>query len=97
MPEPKVTPVKGTIGVAVLGTGSSLVAFHRPSVLALKGKYELRAVMERRMQGRAREICGEGIKVVPTLEEVCADETVDLVSLQGKDRRGTGRRNRGVC
>lgn len=83
MSDPKIAPLSPPIGIAVLGTGSSLVAFHRPSVLALKGKYELRVVMERRMQGRGKEICGAGVKVVATLAEVCADQTVDIVSLRG--------------
>jgi hypothetical protein len=35
--------------------------------------------MERNPRGRAEAVCGQGVKVVRTVEEVCRDPDVELV------------------
>lgn len=68
------------INVAIVGTGMSLAVFHRPSIIFLSDKFNLHTVVERSGKGRAKEVCGESVKVVKTLEEVVEDKEVDLVS-----------------
>jgi len=67
------------INVAIVGTGMSLAVFHRPSIIFLSDKFNLHTVVERSGKGRAKEVCGESVKVVKTLEEVVEDKEVDLV------------------
>ncbi|ORY21525.1 NAD binding Rossmann fold oxidoreductase [Naematelia encephala] len=67
------------IRVAVLGSGMSLTVFHRPSLLYHKDKYTLHSVLERSGQGEATRVCGEGVKVVKTLDGITNDPEVDLV------------------
>ena len=68
------------INVAVLGAGMSLTVFHRPSIVFHKGKFNLHTVLERSGKGKAKELCGDSIKVATSLDEICADPEVDLVS-----------------
>lgn len=70
---------RSPINVAIVGTGMSLSVFHRPSIIFLKDQFNLHTVVERSGKGRAREICGDGIKVASSLDDVVADQEVDLV------------------
>lgn len=72
------------IRVSVLGAGSSLKAFHHPSIQALPDCFVLHSVFERTDRGRARAICGEQITVVTTIAAVLNDDEVDLVGLQNQ-------------
>jgi hypothetical protein len=65
--------------VSILGTGMALVHLHHPSLASLPHQYKIHSVMERTPRGRAQETCGEGTKVVRTIEEVVDDPEVDLV------------------
>ena len=67
------------IRVSILGSGMSLAVFHRPSILFHTDKYTLHSVLERSGRGKVKEICGNGVKVVKSLEEVVSDTEVDLV------------------
>jgi len=67
------------INVAIIGTGMSLSVFHRPSILYLSDKFNLHTVLERSGKGRAKEVCGDSIKVATTLEQIVEDKEVDLV------------------
>jgi len=71
------------INVAIVGTGMSLSNFHRPSIVYLSDKFNLHTVLERSGKGRAKEICGDSIKVATTLDEIVADKEVDLVGCRG--------------
>lgn len=53
--------------------------FHRPSIIALKDKFNLHTVVERSGSGKAAEITGPSVKLVKTLEEALDDKEVDLV------------------
>lgn len=79
------------INVAIVGTGMSLTVFHRPSIIFHSDKFNLHTVLERSGRGKAKEVCGEGILVRTTLEEVIKDPEVHLVrpSFLGKERRLT--------
>ena len=72
--------MSGKVNVAILGTGMSLKVFHRPSIIFHESLFNLYAVLERSGKGTAKEICGEGVKVVSSYEEILGDEAVDLVS-----------------
>lgn len=65
--------------VSILGTGLSLQAFHYPLIAALPDKFVLHSVLERSGRGKAKEVCGDDIKVVKTIEEVVGDKDVDVV------------------
>lgn len=67
------------INAAILGTGMSLTVFHHPLLVALPELYNVHTVMERSGKQTCRNIVGEGVKIVSTLEEVLADQEVDLV------------------
>lgn len=66
--------------VSILGTGLSLQAFHYPLITALPEQFVLHSVLERSGKGKAKEVCGDAIKVVQSIEEVVGDKDVDVVS-----------------
>lgn len=80
------------IRTTVLGAGLSLAAFHYPIITSYPDLFTLHSVLERSADlspdtktGRsytksaAKDRCGEGVKVVKTLEEVVQDPEVELV------------------
>jgi scyllo-inositol 2-dehydrogenase (NADP+) len=67
------------VGVSILGTGSALKGLHFPLLSALPNQYKLVSVLERTDRGVAKEVCGDSIKVVSTLDAVLSDSAVDLV------------------
>lgn len=68
--------------VSILGTGLSLQAFHNPLIVALPDQFVVHSVFERSNRGKAKEVCGDSIKVVTTIDEVLNDKDVDVVSTQ---------------
>jgi hypothetical protein len=68
--------------VSILGTGLSLQAFHNPLIVALPVQFVVHSVFERSNRGKAKEVCGDSIKVVTTIDEVLNDKDVDVVSTQ---------------
>jgi predicted dehydrogenase len=66
--------------VSIIGVGLSLKTFHYPLIQALPEQYVLHSVLERSGKETAREVVGQEVKVVTTLEEVVGDQEVDLVS-----------------
>lgn len=61
----------------------ALQMLHWPSIACLPDKFALHSVMDRsgRSSDKVREVCGEGVKIVRSLEEVIQDAEVELVSL----------------
>lgn len=80
------------IRTTVLGAGLSLSAFHYPIITSHPDLFTLHSVLERSAdltpnestgksytKSSAKDRCGEDIKVVKTLDEVVADDQVELV------------------
>lgn len=74
------------IKTAILGTGIALNHLHWPLMKALPDMFEVTTVMERKMAGVARSVCGDGVKVVATLDEVLASKDVQLVVIATSDK-----------
>jgi predicted dehydrogenase len=68
------------IKVSIIGTGGALEFLHYPSIISLPSKFTIHSVLERTPRGRVQEVCGEGVKVVRTLEDIVNDSEVQLVS-----------------
>jgi predicted dehydrogenase len=72
----------GPIRTALLGTGLSGLTFHVPFILALPEQFTLQAVLERNPKsegGKLQERFGVSVKIHRSIEEVLADEEIDLV------------------
>ena len=67
------------IKTSIIGTGGALEFLHYPSLISLPSKFQIHSILERTPRGRVQEVCGEGVKVVGTLEEITGDEDVELV------------------
>lgn len=80
------------IRTTVLGAGLSLSAFHYPIITSHPHLFTLHSVLERSAdltpnestgksytKSSAKDRCGEDVKVVKTLDEVVADDQVELV------------------
>lgn len=73
---------KGPIKTTVLGVGLSGLAFHIPFILALPELFTLHSVLERNPStegGKVKERFGVSTKIHRTIEEVLADNDVELV------------------
>ena len=73
---------EGPIKTCVLGVGLSGLTFHIPFILALHGLFELTAVLERNPQapgGKVKQRFGVDVVIYRTLDEVVADESIELV------------------
>lgn len=70
------------IKTSVIGAGMALQMLHWPSIACLPEMYRLHSVMDRsgRSSEKVEEVCGAGVKIVRTLEEVVRDPEVELVS-----------------
>lgn len=74
------------IKTAILGTGIALNHLHWPLMGSLPDMFEVTTVMERKMAGVARSVCGDKVKVVATLEEVLSSKDVELVVVATSDK-----------
>ena len=70
------------IKTSVIGAGMALQMLHWPSIACLPEMFSLHSVMDRsgRSSEKVKELCGAGVKIVRTLEEVVRDPEVELVS-----------------
>ncbi|GAA97372.1 uncharacterized protein L969DRAFT_48959 [Mixia osmundae IAM 14324] len=66
--------------VAILGTGMSCFVFHAPLLSSLPEHFKLSTILARRPESQ-EEVKQRlpGVKTVATLDEVCADASIDLV------------------
>ena len=76
----------GPINTAILGTGIALNHLHWPLMGSLPDMFNVTTVMERKMAGVAKSVCGKHIKVVATLDEVLADPNIELVVVATSDK-----------
>ncbi|KIW22094.1 uncharacterized protein PV07_12511 [Cladophialophora immunda] len=74
------------IKTAILGTGIALNHLHWPLLGSLPDMFEVTTVMERKMAGVAKSVCGDKIDVVATLDEVLANKAVELVVVTTSDK-----------
>ena len=73
---------EGPIKTCVLGVGLSGLTFHVPFILALPNLFELSAVLERNpksLWGKVKERFGVDVTIYNTLDQVLADENIELV------------------
>lgn len=74
------------ITTCVLGVGLSGLTFHVPFVLALPELFTLKAVLERnptspggKVKQRFGPVVDDGVKIYRSLDEVLADEEIELI------------------
>lgn len=67
------------IKTAILGTGIALNHLHWPLLRSLPDMYVVTTVMERKMAGVAKKLCGDQIKIVATLDGVINSDVEVIV------------------
>lgn len=68
------------IKTSVIGAGMALGLLHWPSIACQRDQFTLHSVMDRSGRGKVKELCGEDVKVVNSLQGVVEDAEVELVS-----------------
>lgn len=67
------------IRVSVLGAGMALTTLHWPSIASQPDLFTLHSVLDRSGRGGVKKLCGEGVKVVNSIQGVVEDPDVELV------------------
>lgn len=74
-----------SIKTAILGTGIALKHLHWPLMGALPDMFNVTTIMERKMAGVAKSVCGDKLNVVATLDEVLSSD-IELVDVATSDK-----------
>lgn len=72
------------VRVSVIGAGMALQCLHWPSIVTQPDLFVLHSVLDRSGRGGVKEMCGQGVKVVSSLQEVVDDPEVELVRLTAR-------------